>query len=208
MSKKWWLIFGLILGIIIVGGTFLFFNPLKRNSLLINPLSQTEKGEKVKLKTWEDPAGFQFSYPEGIEIDNHEEDDENYAHLELTEQNHPGKILIWMKDKVEKTLETWVVNQTGNAQVFDSELAGQPAKKLAFSLPKKLVTAAFDQEVIILVEVFPKDDWWNEVYQGVIDSFRLIPLVGEGKSTVDTPVVGQGSDGDFGIIDEGEEIIE
>ena len=207
MQKKNWLVLGLILGVIfIAGGIFLIFNPLERNSSLINPLIQNEEG--ANLKTWEDPAGFQFSYPEGITIDNHEEDEENYAHLELTEKNHPGKILIWMKDKVEKNLEVWAANQTGNPQVFDSELAGQPAKKLAFSLPQKLVTAAFDQEVIILVEVFPEDEWWQETYQQVIDSFELIPLAGEDKSKVNAPGAWQGSGGGAGIIDEGEEIVE
>lgn len=206
MQKKNWLILALILGIILLGGgIFLVFNPLERNSSLLNPLNQSEE---VKLKTWEDPAGFKFSYPEEIEIDNHEEDEENYAHLELTEKNHPGKILIWMRDKVEKNLEAWVANQEGNPQAFDSELAGQPAKKLAFASPQKMATAAFDQEVIIIVEVFPEDEWWNETYQKIIDSFELIPLAGEDKSTINAPGAWQGSGGEAGIIDEGEEIVE
>jgi len=135
MSKRNWLTLSLILAIILIGGgAFLIFYPSGTNSSLINPLNQNK--EEVSLKTWEDPAGFRFSYPEGIELDNHEEDEENYAYLELTEKNHSGKILIWMKDKVEKNLEDWVLGQEGNPQVFDSELAGQPAKKLAFLSPK------------------------------------------------------------------------
>ncbi|MCJ7804653.1 hypothetical protein MUP35_02895 [Patescibacteria group bacterium] len=207
MQKKNWLVLGLILGVILIGGgIFLIFNPFNNNSSLLNPLGSSK--EEANLKTWEDPVGFQFSYSEGITIDTHEEDEENYAHLELTEKNHPGKILIWMKDKVEKSLEIWVANQAGNPQVFDSELAGQPAKKLAFSSPQKLMTAAFDQEVIILVEVFPEDEWWDETYQQVIDSFELIPLAGEDKSKVNAPGAWQGSGGEAGIIDEGEEIVE
>jgi len=206
MQKKNWLVLGLILIVILlIGVVFLIFNPFNKSSSLLSPLSSSK--EETNLKTWEDPAGFKFSYPEGIEIDNHEEDEENYAHLELTEKNHPGKILIWMKDKVEKNLEVWAANQTGNPQVFDSELAGQPAKKMAFSSPKKLAIAAFDHEVVILVEVFPENEWWDETYQQVIDSFELIPLAGEDKSAINAPGAWQGG-GDFGIIDEGEEIIE
>ena len=206
MQKKNWLVLGLILGIILIGGgIFLVFNPLERSSSLINPLNQEKE---ANLKTWEDPAGFKFNYPEEIEIDNHQEDEENYAHLELTEKNHPGKILIWMKDKVEKNLEAWVANQEGDPQVLDSELAGQPAKKLAFASPQKMVTAAFDQEVIIIIEVFPEDEWWNETYEQILDSFELIPLAGEDKSTVKAPGAWQGSGGETGIIDEGEEIVE
>ena len=207
MSKKNWLILSLALAIVFIGGgAFLFFNPLEKDSSLLNPLSQSEE---VKLKTWEDPAGFKFSYPEGIEIDNHEEDEENYAYLELTDKNHPGKILVWMKDKVEKNLDDWIEsNLPTGGQIFDSELAGQPAKKVTFASPKKMVTAAFDEEVIILVEVFPENEWWLEVYQQVLSSFELIPLAGEDKSVLNAPGAWQGSGGGSGIIDEGEEIIE
>ena len=206
MQKKNWLVLGLILIVILlIGVVFLIFNPFNKSSSLLSPLSSSK--EETNLKTWEDPAGFKFSYPEGIEIDNHEEDEKNYAYLELTHQNYSGKILVWMKDKVEKNLDDWVANQEGNPQVFDSELAGQPAKKMAFSSPKKLAIAAFDHEVVILVEVFPENEWWDETYQQVIDSFELIPLAGEDKSAINAPGAWQGG-GDFGIIDEGEEIIE
>jgi len=206
MQKKNWLVLGLILIVILlIGVVFLIFNPFNKSSSLLSPLSSSK--EETNLKTWEDPAGFKFSYPEGIEIDNHEEDEENYAYLGLTHQNYSGKILVWMKDKVEKNLDDWVANQEGNPQVFDSELAGQPAKKMAFSSPKKLAIAAFDHEVVILVEVFPENEWWDETYQQVIDSFELIPLAGEDKSAINAPGAWQGG-GDFGIIDEGEEIIE
>lgn len=208
MQKKKWLVLILVLGVLlIVGGVFLIFNPLRDDSSLINPLSSNQQ-EEISLKTWDDPAGFKFDYPEEISIDSHEEDEENYAHLELTHKDHSGRILIWMKDKVEKSLDEWVANQEGNPQVFDSELGGQPAKKMAFALPKKLATAAFDQEVIILAEVFPEDEWWSETYEQILNSFDLIPLSGEDEAKLNAPGAWQGSGGNSGIIDEGEEIVE
>jgi hypothetical protein len=209
MQKKKWLLLALILGLILVGGgLFLIFNPFNKPSSLISPMGADNQEKEVALKVWEDPAGFNFSYFEGIEIDNHEEDEENYAHLELTSQDYPGSILVWVKDKTEKNLDDWVTNQEGSPQVLDSELGGQPAKKMAFLSPKKMMTVAFDQEVVIIVEVFPENEWWDKAYQQVIESFELVPLEKEDKAKVNAPGAWEGSGGDSGIIDEGEEIVE
>lgn len=209
MTKKKWLLLALIFGVVLIaGGLFLVFNPFVNRSSLVSPLGSENQEKELALKTWDDPAGFKFNYFEGIEIDNHEDDEENYAHLELTSQDYPGRILIWMKDKTEKSLDDWVANQEGSPQVFDSELGGQLAKKMAFLSPKKMMTAAFDQEVVIIVEVFPENEWWDKAYLKVIESFELVPLEKEDKAKVNAPGAWEGSGGDAGIIDEGEEIVE
>ncbi|MBM3205448.1 hypothetical protein FJZ41_01180 [Candidatus Shapirobacteria bacterium] len=210
MMKKIWLILAVVLALALigVGGFFVWTN--KNPQTLLRPLSETSEREAMTftLKDWEDPAGFKFSYPQEVTIDNHQEDEENYASLELTEANHSGRLLIWMKDKKETSLDQWVANQEGDPQVFDSDLGGHPAKKLAFLSPQKLLTAAFDQEVIVLVEVYPEDSWWNDVYLQVLDSFEFIPLPGEDKAKVKAPGAWSGEGGESGIIDEGEETIE
>lgn len=193
-----------ILVLAVAGGVFYFKFYQKFSSNLVNPLtSQTESS--VKLAVWEDPSGFKVSYPQEIEINNHPEDEENYAHLELTVDSHSGSILIWVKDNTYKEIEDWVKkeNSTGSAQVLDSELGGNPAKKLAFNNPQRLVTATLDGNAIVLIEVYPEDQWWNETYNQILSSFEFIPLASENK-TITKPI--SGSSG--GIIDEGEEIIE
>jgi len=209
MQRKKWLLLALIFGVVLVGGgLFLVFNPFADRSSLVSPLGNESQESKPALETWDDPAGFKFSYFKGITIDNHQEDEENYAHLELTSPDYPGKILVWMKDKEEKTLDDWVANQEGNPQVFDSELGGQPAKKMAFLSPKKMMTVGFDQEVVIIVEVFPENEWWDKAYEQIIESFELVPLEKEDKAKVNAPGAWEGSGGESGIIDEGEEIVE
>lgn len=209
MKKKNWLILFSILGAIVIGFGIWFLIKSNSSNSTISPLSnQSETSENQNLKTWEDPAGFKFSYPDKVAIDNHPEDEENYAHLELTNPAYSGRILIWMKDKTEKDLETWLANQEGEFQSFDSELAGQSAKKLAFTTPKKMVTAIFDQEVIILLEVYPEDEWWTKTYDQILTSFELTPLAGEDKAKSQAPGAWQPGTGDTGIIDEGEEIVE
>ena len=128
--------------------------------------------------------------------------------MELTNNAYPGRILIWMKDKIEKNLDVWLANQEGDFQTFDSEIAGQSAKKLAFASPKKLITAFFDQEVIVLLEVYPENEWWLKTYDQILSSFELIPLAGEDKAQSQAPGAWQPGTGESGIIDEGEEIVE
>ena len=207
MKKKVLIIIGVL--VLIAIGVFVFLYQ-KPSSKMVNPLTQTEQNQGGKLLVWEDPAGFKFSYPEEIKINPHEEDEENYAHLELTSDSHPGSILIWMKDNKYKNIQDWVKkeNSTGSAQVFDSDLGGNPAQKLAFTSPQKMVTATLDGNAVVLIEVYPRDSWWNETYNQILKSFEFIPLQGE---EISAPAKVSGSSGqtsEGGIIDEGEEVVE
>ena len=176
---------------------------LKKQSIL-SPLGETPT-QKAQLPSWEDPAGFKFSYPDGIKINPHEEDTANYAHLELTASEHSGGILIWMKDTNYKDLEDWTKKEaTGGAQVFDSELGGKPAKKVAYVSPQKLVVAAIDVDVLVLVEVsLDEEGYWQGVSDQILSSFEFIPLGGEPTSTAPGSRQGGG-----GVIEEEEEIVE
>ena len=207
MKKKVLIIIGVL--VLIAIGVFVFLYQ-KPSSKMVSPLTQTKQNQEGKLLAWQDPAGFKFSYPEEIKIDNHPEDEENYAHLELTVASHPGSILIWMKDNNYKDLQEWLEkeNATESAQVFDSELGGNPAKKLAFNSPQKLTVATLDGNAIVLIEAYPQDSWWNQTYNQILSSFEFIPLQGE---EISTPAKVSGSSGQTtggGIIDEGEEIVE
>ena len=207
MKKKVLIIIGVL--VLIAIGVFIFLYQ-KSSSKMISPLTQTEQNQEGKLLVWEDPAGFKFSYPQEIKINPHEEDEKNYAHLELTSVSHPGSILIWVKDTTYKEIADWVKkeNSAGSAQVFDSELGGNPAKKIAFNNPQRMVTATLDGNAIVLVEVYLQDTRWNQTYNQILESFEFIPLQGE---EVSTPAKVSGSSGqtiEGGIIDEGEEIVE
>jgi len=206
MAKR---IIFIILGVLIVAGAggclyyFKFYQ--KPSSNLVNPLSSPTQTE-AKLTIWQDPAGFKFSYPEDIKIDDHPEDEENYAHLELTSVSHPGSILVWMKDTDYKTIEDWAKNQGNDVQIFDSELGGKPAKKVAYFNPQKLTTATIDVDVLVLVELVSDDEWWAKTYNQILSSFEFIPLQGEITPSQTSASSGQENGG--GVIDEGEETVE
>lgn len=132
----------------------------------------------VSLVTWEDPAGFSFDYPGNLTTDSHEEDEKNYAHLELADDDHPGSIIIWMKDTTYKTIDNWAEKESEavSEQIFDTTLGGHEAKKIIFT-DGRILTAALDQEVIVLIEILPGDvSFWQPVYDQIVSSFEFIPL--------------------------------
>ncbi|HUV43154.1 MAG TPA: hypothetical protein VMY36_04625 [Patescibacteria group bacterium] len=201
MERKKLLITSLILIGVLVGGVVLF--KIKGSRSLVGPIvKESESAEEV---TWEDPAGFSFLYPKEIKIDPHEEDEESYAHLELTSPDHSGKILVWVKETDYTDIEDWLADEIGEEeQVFDTKLDTEPAKKIAFSDPEKLVVAAIDIDSLVLVEMYPdEENYWQEVYNNILDTFTFIPLEGE-----ETESGWQGAGGAGGIIEEAEEVIE
>ena len=205
MNKKTLIIAILIIAFILAG---VIVWQLKKNSSLINPTTgpSVESSSAVKLTLWEDAAGFSFSYPEDIRIDHHEEDEENYAHLELTTPLHEGKIIILVKETEYVDIETWSEETNIEAQVLDTELGAKPAKKMAYTDPQKIVTAAVDVDALVLIEMIPdKEGYWSKVYDQILKSFTFIPLEGEASSAETSE--GQGGAG-ANIIEEAEEVIE
>jgi hypothetical protein len=206
---------GVVLIAVLSLGSWLFYEfKFKKPTDLFNPLvskdsEQVKSDNTAQLLTWEDPAGFSFSYPGEVAIDPHKEDQENYSHLELTSSDHPGNIIIWMKDTKYKDIENWAQKEVGtDAQILDSELGEKPAKKVVFTDPEKLEVAAIDVDVLVLLEMTPEDKtYWLAVFNQITSSFKFIPLPGEEKSEA-APGAWQGSGGGGGVIDEGEEIVE
>jgi len=208
VKKKRWLIISSGAILIFVGGGIIFWRS-KTSPSLVSPVGQETRETEAELAVWEDPAGFKFSYPSNLALDPHEEDQENYAHLELTSSEHPGRIIIWVKETEYSEIEDWAAQEVGqNGQVFESELAGEPAKKVAYLDPEKLITAAIDVDALVLLEMFPDPEgYWQGIYNQILNSFTFIPLEGE-EETATAPGPWQGSGGAGGIIEEPEEVIE
>ena len=204
MDKKGRLVtIGIVIILVLAGGIIVF--KIKKSRLpLVGPIVQ--ETETPELTTWEDPAGFSFSYPEEIEIDPHEEDTENYAHLELTSSGRSGNIQVWVKETDYSDTEDWVEEEVGEKeQVFDTELDGEPAKKVAYTDPERLVVVAIDVDALVLIEMTPDEEgYWQEIYNQILSSFTFIPLEGEEGVVPETTSGG----GDEGIIWEAEEVIE
>lgn len=213
MSRKTLL---LVLFLALIVGGFTFF-------LVIRPrLSSPKKESEVKSETtvdlteWVDPSGFKFSYPKDLALDPHREDQENYAHLELVSTENSGlsageagRLIIWVQKTEDSDLEGWVADQPQNIQVLDTELGGLPAKKMAFSAPQKLVTAAVDVDALVLIEMYPGSAaaYWQKVYDQVIASFEFVAIEGDKVETAPAQTVPAAPAGRQ-VIEEAEEVIE
>lgn len=160
----------------------------------VSPAITFEQPQEIapKLLVWEDPAGFSLSYPEGLQVNPHQEDDKNYAHLEFSAADHPGSIIVWMKDTNYKMIAVWAEKESEavGEQIFDTTLDGHEAKKVMYE-DGRVITAALDEEVIVLVELLPGPAYssysWQPVHDQIIDSFEFVPLaVAESKPPATT----------------------
>ncbi|HUW21621.1 MAG TPA: hypothetical protein VMW41_03030 [Candidatus Bathyarchaeia archaeon] len=179
---------------------------------LVEPILPEELPQKaVTMSVWEDPAGFTFSYPAEVKIDPHEEDEENYAHLDLTSPDYEGNIVIWVKDTKYRTIDSWLKDEGTDGQAVDTELGGEPAKKVVYSNPEKIITAAIDVDALVLIEMTPDlRGYWQDVYSKVLDTFVFIPIGQQNEGTKSSqPASEESGTGTSGnIIMEPEEVIE
>jgi len=132
---------------------------------------------------WKDQAGFSFEYPKGLKSDIHEEDQENYAHIEFTQSDHPGRIIVWAKDlpaQAGMTVDSWVKNEKTltAGTVFDTTFADIDGKKVLLTTPdKKIITAVVDDAIVFYVEgIFEDSDYWTKAYDTVVSTFAFIPF--------------------------------
>lgn len=160
------------------------------------------------LATWTDQSGFTFQYPKSLILDIHDEDEENYAHLELTSATNSGSLVVWAKDTDHPDIEEWA-DQQEEKGFIDTKLGGEIAKKLLTrGETQKLITSTLYGGYLYQIEVDLEDlDYWNKVYDTVSSTFKFIPVQAEEKST---KVTGNGNqEQDFGQeVYEEEEVIE
>ncbi len=105
----------IIIAAVVIGGISagaVYF--LQNRESAVSPLasgqtasSATAPASAEKLITWNDPAGFTFRYPDGLNLNKHDEDNQNYAHLEFTSKSHPGSLVIWAKDTSAADAASW-----------------------------------------------------------------------------------------------------
>lgn len=170
---------GLIVGLLGAGG-YLYFSKSTQSPEItgINPAPTAAP----KLRTWDDPAGFTFQYPEGLTVNKHDEDKVNYAHVELTDSSHPGSLVVWAKDLSRGVTDTasWGKKAAtpSSALSFDTTLGGQLAQKIMISGTPKVVTvgAVWDGVLWYVEATFSDEPYWQSVYDTVTNSFAFKPL--------------------------------
>ena len=201
-------------GLLMFGLVFLVFR--KKGGSVKSPLGDVQDAQdelEAELVLWDDEAGFTFEYPEDLYIDDHPEDMENYAHLEITSTKElDGKILILVNDADTDTIGDWLEEseEATQASAIDTILAETDAKKLLFKDPKKVLTAVIDPyEALFLLELEPGEgEYWTKVYDQILESFTFKPLTEEEEEILGESGDGGGGGSGGNVVYEAEEVIE
>lgn len=177
----------IILGGFLLGGigagAYLYFSKSKAPAAPVGDI--TVPTPTPKLLLWDDPAGFTMQYPENIEVNKHDEDKENYAHVEFTSSAHPGNLIVWVKDIPKGIMDTaaWgkKMSTPSSAISFDTTLGGKPAQKILISSPVKTVTTGiiYDGVAWSIEAVLTDDVFWQSVYDQVAGSFTFKPTAAD-----------------------------
>ncbi len=169
------ILIGLVIGGIGFGGylAWLGSQPKPKNEQTEAPVTAPE------LLSWRDPNGFSFQYPEGLTVNKHDEDQQNYAHIEFTHRDHPGNVIIWGKDTTAADTTAWVKTEKrfSSASTLDTTFANFPGKKVLIADPKQIIVGTVDDGIVWTVEGLLTDsDFWTGVHTTIADSFKFIPV--------------------------------
>jgi hypothetical protein len=186
--KKGFVIAGII-GIVIgsiAAGAYLFVLKKGTDTTAQQGIVEPTKAIDVRLATWKDQAQFTFEYPETLKIDPHPEDQDNYAHVELTNPEHPGNVVVWAKDTTAADLTTWL-KQNKIETAIDTNLGGEVAKKtMGEGKDKTILVTTIHGGYLYQVEVTLADSaYWQKTFDGVLASLTFTDSQ-ETVSQVDT----------------------
>lgn len=208
MNKKIAIVF-ISVSLVLVTLVLVFYLQFKSKIVTVSPVAKsTPPSVLEEISTWDDPAEFSFQYPKSLSLNPHNEDQVNYAHVELTSVTHLGSLIVWVKDTTADTIDNWVSKEKIKNSI-DSNLDGLPAKKVFTTGDVNKVTiSAVRNGYLYQIEVNPTDsDFWNKILEKVTSSFKFTSSekVTEQKQTPDASN-GQGPVDVGGSVDE--EVIE
>lgn len=186
--RKTILIFGIV-GVLIV--LALVFNPFKQKSPQVTPTSNQlelsfQTTPSKTLKTYSDPSGFSFSYPDNLSILNNElKDNNSYAELQLVGKGMDGSLVLKIADSKLKSLDEWV--KSTNSTEIPKETKLGNLKALEINTKDRLLLGSLDQGILFTMEVpqGDKKDFWMEVYKKVLADFSFAPPNQENQSLSD-----------------------
>lgn len=174
------ILIGLIIGGIVSGGYIWGIKSQKGRPDIPEEQPVVSTPTPAQLLTWNDPNGFIFQYPEGLSINKHDEDNINYANIEFTHPDHPGKIIIWGKDIPANVIDvtSWVKadERFVGASILDTEMGGQPAKKIITAGTSNIlvVGAVYDNIVWSVEATIGEPEFWTSVLTSITNSFTFM----------------------------------
>lgn len=173
-NKK--LIFAFFIGTIILISLILFvyirYQDYQKRTMQVSQVAPTP--EVIEdMVTWTDQSGFTVQYPKSLTLNPHDEDENNYAHLEFTSATFSGSLIVWAKDTNAVDIDDYA-KKSKNIGYIDSTMGGEPAKKLLQndSTPKIIISSIKDG-YLYQIEADLKDNFWNKTFDKISSSFKF-----------------------------------
>lgn len=180
----------IVIFLLFTGGFYYYKNYFKASQNIKNPVGEKLSPTPLPTKTWKDPMGFSFDYPDFMTVNPHNEDQDNYAHVELAATGSSGSIIVWAKDTNFQTLDGWLKGDktVSGGTSLDTTWGGQPAKKVAISgeNPRVETGVLYDGLLWVLDGVSGGDNKFDTAYNNILTNFKFYPLNQSATSGGDT----------------------
>lgn len=177
-------LFLIFLSLLMVTGIFITYYYFRSHIKTETSKIVTQPTLKPEYTVWTDQSDYSFSYPKLLQLNPHDEDKENYSHVELTSDKNPGSVTVWVKDTDAETVDDWATQNNYNGAI-DTTLGGEPAKKILSGSGEKIATtAAIYKGYLYLVEAdMGTNDYWNSVYSEITGNFAFTSSEKKEKTT-------------------------
>lgn len=190
-------------------GGYYYFQVLPRRQPTVSQTpspTPTMAEKETVFQTYEDEAGFTFSYPKGMTVSQRDLNDSTvYSSLELTSSDYPDeKIVIKISDTTEKSADKWLKTMFKEEQSSSSPATLASLQGIKVNYSQSLVFIGLDSNIAFFVQAPKSNVFWTSTFEKILETFTL-DLAQNNSSNAS----GAGSSTSTSdIIDEGEEIVE
>src|SRR3989338_201472 len=125
-----------------------------------------------QYEIWIDQSEFEIQYPKELILNTHDDDQENYAHLEFTSPTHSGNLIVWAKDTTSENIDS-LLKQNNITNALDSFMGQEPAKKVFDQTNgQKILLSSIRQGFLYQIEADLTDkEYWSKIYDQISSSF-------------------------------------
>lgn len=197
---------GITLGVILAAVFFFSQAPAENSNIsgiesTLSPIPLVVAPSESK-KTYESDAGFSFSYPSDVDLEEFDLDQTTYADIELHSATVAGILKFRITDSKDTTASAWIATKNPAAKNTASDRTLDDIQGLEYVSENQILFAALDQGALFTIDIEPRENsvFWQTVYDGIVSSFAFVPPPDAPAQSA--PVSSEE------IIFEGEEIIE
>ena len=170
----------ILLAVLVVsGGAWWFLKPKSKNSGFDAKEISIKQADvsDVDILIYKDVAGFLFSYPSLLTVEEVEVDDSTiYSSLELTDLNGK-KLTLRITDTPFSNTEEWQKNFEEASVISEVEnvlWVDIPAIQFQFGVPKVLRTVAVEDGVMYDIEnLTDSGGFWDQAHETVLNGFEF-----------------------------------